>query len=148
MELTMDGQTLAREQAPWHLWAVGGLTLVWNLFCVARYMGAQFGLVETGAMAETELALFAGLPLWIAAFWALSVWGALAGSALLLVRSKWAVQSFVMAVIGLMATSAYLFAFAGISANLYAMPVALAAWIITLLSLFYASRVHSAGLLK
>jgi hypothetical protein len=53
-----------------------------------------------------------------------------------------------MALVGLIASSAVTFVFAGEPANLYAMPMMLGMWIITLATLFYASRVNELGQLR
>jgi hypothetical protein len=47
-----------------------------------------------------QLAYFDSLPAWLTAFWALGVWGGLAGSILLLIRRRYAVWAFGLSVIG------------------------------------------------
>ena len=41
-----------------------------------------------------QLDFFYGFPVWVVACWALAVWGAVAGSILLLMRRRWAVAVF------------------------------------------------------
>jgi hypothetical protein len=40
------------------------------------------------------------MPAWMTGVWAIGVWGALAGSVLLLLRSKWAVHVFAASLAG------------------------------------------------
>lgn len=134
MEATADSFDDAKVQMPWHLLGVGVLALVWNAHCFG-----YFGV--TGSASP----LVNG---WTQAFLGAALWGGFAGGVLLLLRSRWAVQAFTTALVGMMATSASLFVLAAQPANLYAMPMMVGLWLITLAMLFYASRVHSRGLLR
>ncbi len=134
--------------ANWHLVAVGVLTLVWSSYGIARYLSTQFGLLDAAAISGLELAQFVSLPLWAKAAWAVSAWGAFAGAALLLVRSKWAVQAFVMALIGLAATTFYQTAFSAQVVSIYDMPITLATWFVTIAAAFFTLRVYSLNLLR
>ena len=120
--------------APWHLLSVGGLALIWNVLCFAH-----FGI--TGAASNI-------VNVWTQAYLGAALWGGFGGGVLLLMRSRWAVQAFTTALVGLMATSANLFVLAKVPANLYAMPMMLGLWVITLAMLFYASRIHMRGLVR
>jgi hypothetical protein len=82
---------------PWHLWVVGGVALLWNA------MGAlDYTMTETRNAAymkdftAEQLAYFYSFPKWVVATWALSVWGGVAGSVALLLRSRWAVPIFAL----------------------------------------------------
>ncbi|MDA9918479.1 hypothetical protein N9D37_01140, partial [Erythrobacter sp.] len=130
---------------PWHIRAVGALTLIWALYGAVRFMAVQFGLFEGAGMASGELAFFASYPIWVSAFWALTVWGLVAGGGFLLLRSRWAIQSFVVAVIGLLGTSAYQLMQMVNPFGFEAMPIAMATWIITVVSVLFASMADNAG---
>jgi hypothetical protein len=82
---------------PWHLWVVGVVALLWNA------MGAlDYTMTETRNAAymkdftAEQLAYFYSFPKWVVATWALSVWGGVAGSVALLLRSRWAVPIFAL----------------------------------------------------
>jgi hypothetical protein len=60
-----------------------------------------------GITAAEMIAFIDSFPGWVHAFWALGVWGAVAGSVLLLLRSRFAVWSFVVSLLGLAATQIY-----------------------------------------
>lgn len=111
----------------WHLVAVGALGMVWYGISLT-----QFGVTGMNAPAGGVLAQ-AGL--------AACMLGGFAGSAMLLLRSRWAVQALTVALVGLIAMSADMFVLAEIRADLYAMPMMLGMWIITLATLFYTSRI-------
>ncbi len=148
MELALQTNTVTAASYPWHLRIVGALTLVWAAYGAWRFLAVQFGVFDGAGMATSELAQFASYPIWASAFWALTVWGSVAGGALLLLRSSWAIQSFVVAVIGLIGTSAYQLAINVNPFDFDTMPIAMANWIIAVVSLLFASMANSAGQLR
>lgn len=98
--------TTAPHATPKHLWVVGGLSLVWNAFgCFDYFMtrtkGAEW--IRT-AMSDVDadgyMAYINNFPIWASIGWGLGVWGALAGSVLLLMRHRWAVPAFIISLIG------------------------------------------------
>lgn len=107
--------TTATRSAPWHLWVVGVLSLLWNLMGVMDYTLSQLGnraWIEGGAermgiTADQMIAYIESFPGWLHAFWALGVWGAIVGSVLLLLRSRFAVWSFAVSLLGLAVTQFY-----------------------------------------
>lgn len=102
----MDGH---RRGTPWHLWVIGILSLLWSAGGAWDYLQVQLAnpayinaiSEKTGVPAEEAMAYFAAFPAWMDAAWALGVWGAVAGSALLLLRSRWTVVAFIVAFFGL-----------------------------------------------
>ena len=100
---------------PWHLWAVGGVSLLWNLFGVTDYTMSQLrnraylgsAAESMGISADEMVAYIDSFPAWMHAFWALGVWGALAGSVLLLLRKRQAVWAFGLSLLGLAVTQLY-----------------------------------------
>jgi hypothetical protein len=80
---------------PWHVWLVGVLALFWN--CVGAF---DYLMTETrnasymSTFTSEQLAYFYGFPTWVIATWALSVWGGVVGSVLLLLRRRWAMPAF------------------------------------------------------
>jgi hypothetical protein len=89
----------AQEGTPWHLWAVGILGVLWNGFGAYDYFMTKTSgeaYMSSLGMTEAQIAYTNAMPAWMTAIWAIGVWGALAGSLLLLMRSKWAVLVFVL----------------------------------------------------
>lgn len=104
-------------KTPWHIWAIGALSLLWNLGGIADYLMAHLAAERyLGAMTPEQRAYFDGFPLWATGFWALGVWGALAGSLLLLLRSRFAALAFALSLIGLLANTGHLFSSQGAGA--------------------------------
>lgn len=105
-----DTSTPAPAKTPWHLWVVGVLTLLWN-----GYGGYDYYMTESnnaGYMAmftEEQRTYFASLPAWEVATWAVGVWGGVLGSILLLLRSKFAVIVYAIALAGLIVSYVYLY---------------------------------------
>lgn len=103
------------RKTPWHLWAVGGLSLAWNLMGVTDYTLSQLGnrtwlgaaAKNMGVTADDMIAYIDSFPAWMHAFWALGVWGAIAGSILLLARSRHAAWAFAVSLLGLGVTQFY-----------------------------------------
>lgn len=90
------------RKTPWHLWAVGILTLLFNLGGAADYVGTHMFTAEYMAGFEPDArAYFTGFPAWQVFFWALGVWGALGASILLLARSRFAIHAGIISLIGL-----------------------------------------------
>lgn len=85
-------------------WIVAVLSLLWNLFGCYDYLMSKLSpasyFAANGMNAESA-AYMAALPAWLTAFWALGVWGSLAGSLLLLARSRHAVAAFALSLVGL-----------------------------------------------
>lgn len=104
-----------RDTAPWHLWVVGVLALMFTAFGAYDYVMSQTGdrayvgaAVEPfGIEADVAVAYFAGFPFWADFFWAVGVWGAVAGSGLLLARRAWAYPAFLASLGGLVGSNAY-----------------------------------------
>ena len=143
----MNGAT----KAPWHLWVVGGLTLLFNLGGVADYVG-------THAFPETYLAgfeqdardYFLGFPAWQVGFWALGVWGAFAASALLLLRNRYAFHASAISLVGLLVVTIVQYTNPlPASIDLPAVHVFNAViWAVQIFILLYARRMTAAGVLR
>src|SRR5688500_9135122 len=108
-EIDMDDamhDAVVTNHTPMHLWVVGGLSLLWSAFgCYdylmtrnrdTEYLASMMPQVDPNAM----LAWVDGFPVWAQFGWGLGVWGGLAASILLLMRSRWAVWAFALSLIG------------------------------------------------
>lgn len=146
-----------RRSTPWHLWVIGIVSLLWNGFGANDYVQTQTGNLDyfqqmsgsIGTTPEIALEYFAGFPNWAVTFWALGVWGAIAGSILLLIRKRWAIHAFAIALVGLAGTTLYQ-AITDTpdwaSGNL-ARIMAIAVWSITTFLLVYAVSMRRKGVL-
>ncbi|MET0338348.1 MAG: hypothetical protein ABW063_11395 [Caulobacter sp.] len=104
-EATMGAE---RAKAPWHLWVVGVLSLCWNAFGGFDYIMTQIGDDQyLAALTAEQRAYVAGLPVVMATAWAVGVWAAVAGSVLLLMRSRWAFHAFALSLAGIVVSILY-----------------------------------------
>ena len=98
--------TSAQSRTPIHLWVVGILALLWNGFgCYDYLMTRTKGAAYVDSMMHTDqgaaiMAYINGFPIWVSAAWGFGVWGGLAGSILLLMRSRHAVTAFAVSMVG------------------------------------------------
>lgn len=96
---------------PWHLWLVGVLTLLWNCIGAFDYvMTKTHNASYMSTFTPEQLIHFYGFPMWVVATWAMSVWGGVLGSVLLLLRKRWAVPVFGISLVTMMLTSFHNFA--------------------------------------
>ena len=97
-------------RTPWHLWLVGVLSLLWNGFG-----GYDFIMTTTQGEAyfrasgfdQAMIDYYNAMPAWMYVPWVLGVWGAVAGSILLLMRSRFAVWAFALSLLGAVVSLVY-----------------------------------------
>jgi hypothetical protein len=138
---------------PKHFWVVGILSLLWNCFGAYDYVMTETGSLawfEMMSMGAQELAFFAGLPAWAVAVWALGVWGSVAGSILLLMRSRHAVTAFLLSLIGAVVSFAYQYSLPKPASLETGMQVVFPIVILILIAAqwYYARRQAAAGVLR
>ena len=138
----------ATVKTPWHLWAVGVVTLLWNAVGIMSYMMTELGQLDALGMTPDQIAYFDTFPAWATAFWALGVWGAFFGSLLLLLRSRFAVHSLAISVVGLIGTTYFQRVATTLPADMQNNGLDLAIWVITLFTLWYALKMRREGVLR
>ncbi|WP_369025739.1 hypothetical protein [Qipengyuania sp. RANM35] len=135
-------------KAPWHLWAVGIITLLWNAVGITSYLMTELGKLEALGMTPEQIAYFDTFPAWAIAVWALGVWGAFFGSLLLLFRSRHAVTSLIVSVVGLVGTTIFQRVVTELPADMENPGLDIAIWVITLGTLWYAMKMRREGVLR
>lgn len=88
---------------PRHLWAVGVISLLWNGFggydfVMSMTQGEAYW--RASGMNDAMIAYYNAMPDWMYIPWVFGVWGAVAGSILLLLRNRFAVHAFALSLIG------------------------------------------------
>ena len=79
-------------KAPWHLWLVGVISLLWNAFgCFDYTMTATRNASYLEPYPQEMLDYWLAMPVWMWIVWAIGVFGGLLGSVALLMRRKLAV---------------------------------------------------------
>lgn len=95
-------------KAPWHLWVVGVIGLLWNLLGGANYYFTQTMGAETLAgLDEVTRNYMEAIPAWFDAAWAIAVWGSVVASVLLLLRKAWAAPLFLVCMLSQLLCVAY-----------------------------------------
>jgi hypothetical protein len=100
-------QQAATARTPVHLWIVGILATLWNCIGVADYLmtrlrnDSYFESMMPGVSPATFYAYVDAMPLYAQIGWGLGVWAGIAGSLLLLIRSKYAYHAFALSMLGI-----------------------------------------------
>jgi hypothetical protein len=102
-ETVMAAETPSK--APWHLWVVGVLSLLWNAAGAWTIMSAQSGAPMD--MDATEIAYYAAQAPWFVAVTDVVLISAILAAVALLLRSRWAVPLYWLSIAGIVVTSAY-----------------------------------------
>jgi hypothetical protein len=95
---TMTDTTVSTNKAPWHLWLVGVVAVLFNAMGAFDYfMSKTQGETYMASMGMTpeQIAYILEMPGWMMVVWPIGVWGAFVASVLLLMRKKLAVPIFV-----------------------------------------------------
>ena len=142
---------LSTNKAPLHLWIVGAVTLLWNAVGAIDYVAMQLRIAPyMSRFTPEQLEYFDGFPAWTVAAWALGVWGSLLGSLFLLLRRRWAVWLFGIAIAGLAITTLHNFvltdgaAVMGPEAAVFSAVI----WVIALFLFFYSRAMAKRGVLR
>jgi hypothetical protein len=150
-------QQTVSARTPAHLWIVGILSFLWNCFGAYDYTmtktrgAAYIATTMPGMDANAALAWINSMPMYAQVGWALGVWLGLLGAVLLLNRSRWAVWSFGLSLIGALLSLGYQMLLAtplpGMEGPMSkAMPIVIIAFAV--FQLWYAQREAKAGVLR
>lgn len=141
-----------RPRIPVWFWIVAVLAVVWNGFgCIDFTMTLARNADYLAGVPEAYVAYLDTLPMWLMAMWALGVFGALAGSLLLLVRSGWAILPFSASLLGLAVTTFFqLFDEkpAGLEVQATDMVASLVIWTMAIALLVFAIVMLRKGILR
>jgi len=150
-----DTTTRMTTATPWHLWVIGVLSLLWNAFggydfIMTTTQGATY--MQASGFDQAMIDYYNAMPAWMYVPWTLGVWGAVAGSILLLLRNRLAVWAFGLSLIGAVVSLIY-----GQFVNpMPALPAEMAMmtympWVITAVAVFllwYAWTMAKKGVLR
>jgi hypothetical protein len=143
--------TETQLKAPFHLWIVGILAVLWNLGGAFDYTATQTRMESyMSQFTPEQIEYFYAFPAWMDAAWAIAVWGSLLASLLLLMRRRMAVNLFGLAILGLAVSTVYNFflnngaAVMGDGAVMFTGVI----WIIALFLFFYSKGMESRRVLR
>ena len=108
--MTETTMMTAARVTPWHLWTVGVLSLLWNGFGAYDFVMSltqREVYWRASGMTDAMITYYNAMPTWMYGPWVLGVWGAVAGSVLLLMRSRFAVHAFALSLVGAVISLVY-----------------------------------------
>jgi len=145
-------QHAVSARTPVHVWIVGILATLWNGYACYEYLMTNLkNAAFLAQMPADQVAYMNSLPAWLTAFWALGVWGGLAGGLLLLVRSRHAVLAFGLSLIGAVVGLGYQMFMTDRPASMTQGAMATIPWVIIIVcaALFLYARAQAAkGVLR
>jgi hypothetical protein len=135
-----------------HLWIVGAVATLWNAYGCYDYLMTQTrNQAYLAQFTAAQRAYFESFPSLAQGAWALGVWGGLAGSLLLLARSRWAVAAFAVSLFGLAASSVYQHLLSTMPPDLLdgtTIVLTLVIWAVVIGLLLYALAMRRRGVLR
>lgn len=87
----------------WSFWAIGAITLIWNVMGVINFM-MQMNADMVATMPETHRAIIEVRPAWATGAFAIAVFGGALGCLLLLLRKTAAYYLFIASLLGVIVT--------------------------------------------
>ena len=98
------------RQTPWHVWVVGVLGVLWNAVGAFDYLMTQTrNEAYMSGFTPEQLEFFYGFPAWLVAFWAVAVWGGLAGTVLILLKKRLAAPVLLVSFVAMVVTAIHNF---------------------------------------
>jgi len=150
-------QQAMSARTPAHLWIVGALSLLWNAFGCYDYVMTRMRNTDylanamPGVDPNATLAWIDAMPMLVQIGWALGVWLGLLGAVLLLMRSRYAVWSFGISLVGAVISLGYQIALAPPLAGADSVFMKAMPFVIILIAAFlfwYAWNAEKKGLLR
>jgi len=129
--------TAGGRPVPAHLWIVGILALLWNAFgCYDYLMSVTANQAYLANFPADAVAYQNALPTWLTAFWAVGVWGGLAGAILLLMRSRHSVLAFGLSFVGAVVGIGYQKLMTDMPASMKEGMMGMMPWVIVVIAAF------------
>lgn len=139
--------TNTTARAPWHLWLIGVIALLFNSigvfdFVMVMAQGAEY--MASAGMTPQQIAHYQNMPVWMTAVWAIGVWGAFLASILLLLRRKLAFAVFVLSLAAFLISLLYTYVLTDGGA-IMGRAMAITSAVIAILLLFFSWYAHAMG---
>jgi hypothetical protein len=140
-------------KTPVHLRVVGALAILWNAYGAYDYLMTQTqNATYLAAFTPEQRAFMESFPAWAVGAWAIAVWGAVAGSVLLLLGSRAAAPVFAVAVAAMVIAFLWQYALAPVGALEVMGPagaaIAVVVWVVAIALLVYTYRMSGKGVLR
>jgi len=126
-------------KAPWHLWLVGVIAVLFNGIGVFDYVmsmsqGASY--MARAGMTPAQIAHYEAMPAWMTVVWTIGVWGAMLGSVLILLRNKLAGPVFAVSLAAFLVSLLYTYVLTD-GGQIMGRAMAITSAVITALLLFF-----------
>lgn len=109
----MSETTAAPVPRPKHLLIIGVLAVLWDSMGAFDYVMTQTqNEAYMANFTPEQLEFFYSFPSWLVFFWAIAVWGGLAGAVLLVMRKRLAVPVLLVSFLSMVVTAIHNFVFA------------------------------------
>jgi hypothetical protein len=106
----MADSTVQPVKAPWHVWVVGVVSLLWNSVGVADFVMTQTrNRAYMSGFTPTQLDYYYSIPVWAVATWGVAVFAGVLGSLMLLFRKRHAIHLFLASTICMVLTDIHTF---------------------------------------
>ena len=140
-------------KTPWHLWVIGIASLLFNAGGAFDYVMTQTrNVAYMGQFTPEQLDYFYSFPTWTVAAWAIAVWGAVAGSCLLLLCRRWAVWAYGLSLLSMLASAVQNFALSEVKmqdvVGLEALVISGVIAVISIALVYYAWLMARRGVLR
>lgn len=126
-------------KAPWHLWLVGVIAVLFNaigVFDFVMSMAQGSSYMASVGMTPAQIAHYEQMPAWMMAVWAIGVLGAMLGSVLILLRRKLAAPVFAISLAAFLINLLYTYVLTN-GGEIMGRGMAITSAIITALLLFF-----------
>jgi hypothetical protein len=138
----------AQAKAPWHVWVVGLLALLWNGAGAYTILMAQRGLLAD--VSADEAAYYSAQQTWFVIVTDIALLGGILGGLALLLRSRSAVHLFTISLVAIAVTNGYDLAMGSsrMFTNTATVVVTCLIWVLAALQLWYAAAMKRRGVLR
>lgn len=132
-------------------WIIGIAALIWNLMGVYFYLQQAYMTDEDlAALPQEQQAIYANIPSWVTAAFAIAVFGGTLACILLLLRKKLATTIFTVSLLGIIAQNSHTFFMSDSMENIGIVSLILSAMVILIgiFLLWYSKKKETAGILN
>ncbi len=131
--------TNTATKAPWHLWLIGVIAVLFNSIGVFDFVMSMINGAEyqaSAGMTPDQIAHYQSMPGWMIIVWAVGVFGAFLASILLLMRNKLATPVFVVSLVAFLLSLIYHYVLSN-GGDLLGQEMAIASAVIAALLVFF-----------
>lgn len=147
-----ESQSNNPVKAPWHLWVIGIVGLLWNAMGAFDYVMSKTKNEQYMASFTAEqLEFFYGFPIWVNAAWAIAVWGSVVGTILLLLRKGSAVWVLLVSFLAMVVTAIHNYGLSNgleVVGDTFSLVFTALIFLVGLALFLYAKAMRTKGVLK